>query len=193
MTYSRGLARGGLHSKPTENGLGDILKPPHLSPSDVAKEQHEYYKDTFIPIEKKLGGQVRSPKEIEALTKNAGIKAGGTEIKAKEEFKRNIGRQGIQLSEDQKTEFNQLSRRGGIESKAGAMTRVRSGLYDQNIENLGNFVALGRDLATSSQDALADASANRAATQNANKQISAQNKAGIISTVATVGVAVAVF
>lgn len=181
----------------TASGMGwignkaDSNKKKAPSPADIADEQYQYYQENFVPVERGLGGQIRSPQEIETLAENASVAAGGW--KAGDEFMRNAGRMGIQLSQDQKEDAFRQYARAGIGAKAGAKTRVRSGLYDQNVENLGNFVGLGRGLATSSQDALSDASANKAAVKNANSQISAQNQAGMVSTVATIGAAVYIF
>ena len=47
------------------------------TPVAIAEDQFKYYEDTFIPIERGLGGQVRGAGEIESLSKNAGIQASG--------------------------------------------------------------------------------------------------------------------
>ncbi len=173
----------------TDSSTDIPLQKPALTPADIAEEQYQYYQDNFVPTERGLGGQVRSQEEIEKLASNAGIAAGSG--KGAGEFMRNTGRMGINLSQDQKEEFLGSYIKSTVGAKAGAKTRVRSGLYDQNIENLGNFVGLGRGLATSSQDAISDASANQTAVDNANKQAKAQGQAAMVSTVATVGMTVA--
>ena len=175
-------------------GVGGIAnsdsdKVNKLTPSDIAEDQYKYYQDTFVPIERGLKGQIRSPQEIESLAGNASTAAGSG--KAAGEFMRNAGRMGINLSQDQKEEFLGSYVKSAVGAKAGAKTRVRSGLYDQNVENLGNFVGLGRGLATSSQDALSDASANQAAVQNANKQAKAASNASKVGVGATLVVAAA--
>lgn len=160
-----------------------------LSAADAAQEQYDYYKETFTPVERELKGTDRTAGEIEALSKNAGIKAGEYAGKAVDQFRRNAGRQGLGLSQDQTREANQMLWNEGVGGIAGAQTRTRSGLYDQNLENQGNIVALGRNLASSSMDAMETASANLTQVQNANRQIAAQNKQAAIGAGVTIAAA----
>ena len=97
---------------------------------------------------------------------------------------------GLPISQDQQQEIEGYFDQQRVGNEAGAMTRVRSGLYDQNLENMGNYVALGRDLASTSQDAMANASANITATQNANKAMAANEKASAMSTGAMTAIGV---
>lgn len=154
----------------------------------TAKEQYKYYEKTFKPIERKARREILSTGDIERMSETAGLEAAETSDEARAEFDRTAGRMGLPISQDQQQEIEGYFDQQRVGNEAGAMTRVRSGLYDQNLQNMGNYVALGRDLASTSQDAMANASANITATQNANKAMAANEKASAMSTGAMVGV-----
>lgn len=156
---------------------------PLLSPEAVAEEQYQYYQDTFVPVEQKLARRVRTPGEINFISRVAGLEAG--KRRPFDEFGRNVGRMGISMSPDQLREAVQYFDKSRTGAEAGAISRTRSGLYDQNLENLGNYTALGRGLASSTQSALTEAAASAQATKNANQAIDAQNKSAKVGLAVT--------
>lgn len=171
----------------------DAIKADRDTPARIAQEQYDYYQETFVPVERQLRGQIRSPEEIEGQVENVGIESRAISENARGEADRNLGRFGLSLDDPtQQTEMNQYLNQAGIGAEAGARTRTRLGLYDQNVENLGNYVALGRDLSTSSQGALQEASATRTGIRNTNQQLKAQDKANTVGAIAAIGTAAAV-
>jgi hypothetical protein len=69
------------------------------------------------------------------------------------------------------------------------MARTRSDLHDIKLQNRGEYVGLGRGIATGAQSSLSDAAASQFQTKSANDQIKAQEKAAMMSTVGTIAVA----
>lgn len=154
--------------------------------AQISREQYQYYKDNFIPVERSMAGQIRDPREIEARSRNAGIRADKAYKSAKGSFDRNAGRFGIGLSADQRKEADKLFNMEGKAGIGGATTRARSDLYDLNTQNRGEFVGLGRGIATGAQAGLSTAAANQAQTDAANQQIDAQQDASMLSTIGTI-------
>lgn len=172
---------GGLVAGQFEDEKIKVDKNPEL----MAREQYQYYQDEFVPTERKFAGLIKSPKEIESLAGNAGISA--ARPTNDDELNRNIGRMGLSMSPDQAAEAKKLTDMNRTATVAGAKTRTRGGLYDLNLQREGEFVGLGRNLATTSTGAVGTAAANSLQTANANKQMKAQHQASMVSTAVTIG------
>lgn len=148
-----------------------------ITNSEVSREQFQYYLDNFVPVERAAAGQIRNPAEIEARANNAGIEAREAYAGTGDEFRRNTGRFGIALDASQMGEAQGAIARGQAGAEAGAQTRARSGLYDQNLVNQGEFVRLGRNLASTSQDALGLSASLEKQRNATNRNIKAQEDA----------------
>lgn len=166
----------------------DFLSRPNADAinSQITRDQYQYYRDTFIPVERAARGQIRTDSEIDALSKNTGISAGKAFKNVRGDFRRGAGRLGISLSSDQEAESDKLFGIGGTGRRAGIMTRVRSNLHDINLQNRGEYVGLGRSIATGAQSSLSDAASSQFRTKSANDQIEAQEKAAMMSTIGTI-------
>jgi len=98
----------------------------------------------------------------------------------------------MNLDPTQKKEVDQRFNMGKTGAVAGAKTRTRESLYDMNTSRQGEFVGLGRNLATSSLGSISKAEATEAQREATNDNISAQNSAGKLQLATSIGIAAAV-
>jgi hypothetical protein len=151
----------------------------------LSRDQYQYYKDTFIPVENAARGQVRTDDEINLLSRNSGLEAAKSQSTVQGIQKRNLGRFGMQLSKDQQRDSNRQMTIQGTGNRAGTMARTRTGLNDINLQNRGEYVNLGRGISTSAQSALGSAASTQNQINAANDQIDAQQDAARTSAMVT--------
>ena len=193
FTNSQGLGNdtGGINTGSEviggESWFQDYVERNSVKPDNIyaemSRDQYDYYRNTFLPVENSARGQIRSDEEINKLTTNAGLEAGQSQSTVRGIQGRNLGRFGMQLAKDQKRDANKQMNMQGIGNRAGTMARTRTGLNDINLQNRGEYVGLGRGISTSAQSALGSAASTQNQTDAANDQINAQEKAAMTSTV----------
>ena len=180
-----GFSGGGLSSFGSRTGYGGNIDADALN-ALISREQYQYYKDKYIPVERAAKGQIRTPGEIESLSRNAGIRSGNAYETAKGDYRRGIAGTGDMLTPDQQAEADRMMALGETASKGGAQTRTRQGLYDLNVQNRGELIGLGRNIVTGAQAGLGTAASEQARVDAANDQIKSQESASRMQTLGTI-------
>ena len=161
---------------------------PREAQALLTREQWEYTRDKFLPIERQLGETVsESP---DAAADRAGNITRRSFISGQKSFDRDLSRRGTALTTAQ---TDALARRRAISESKGIATAenvTRRTLDDRNRNLLGNLAGLGRGISTSAASAFggaAEAAASREATGTALNEQRKQSKLGGAATGAGLG------
>jgi len=184
-------ARNRGNSRLEDELAGMMAGRNKTDPAGIMRDQYEYYQDVFVPVERQLAGQIADKGEIETRSRGAGAEAGRDVERQKAQYERSLGLSGIKLDTKQREESAKLFEQGARGAQAGATTRMRSGLYDQNLRTAGEYTSLGRGLATGAKSSLMQASGLATQRETANDQIDAQDKQA--KTAAAVMIIAAIF
>lgn len=151
----------------------------------IAREQHEQYVETYLPVEQELLARTRDPdvvrKGIERATELVGA---GFDV-AGETRAREMRRYGIGLTDERRARLESASGREEALQTVGAQNIVRSGTVDRRRAGTQELVASGRGLQASATQAATTAAGMAASRNIVGQQAQAAKRAAAIGTAAT--------
>ena len=147
---------------------------PREAQALLSRQQWNYSKDTFLPIEQRLTEKALGSVEPEA--QRAGDITRKQFMQAKETSARDRSRRGFSLSAAQK---GAMDRREAIAQSKGVATSenlTRRTLEDRNRALQGNLAGLGKGIATSASEAFGTAANAQTAREQTGEQLNRQAK-----------------
>lgn len=151
------------------------MEDPRAAQAAITRQQWEYSRKTFLPIEDRLISRVSA--DIEPEADKAGATAAASFQTSRGEFQRDLSRRGTRLTAAQNEAL--VRRRAISESKgiATAENLTRRSLEDRNRNLQASLAGLGKGIATSSEAAFGTAANAQAQREATGKALKAQQKA----------------
>ena len=176
----------------TRLSLSRAGRNPIQSQADLIELQDRDFETRFQPLEEDLRNEISRSGEFEARRAGESAAAGGA--LTAEQFMRDLGRSGTQLTERQAGQIGRSRGLAQAKQVANAKNTSRQITRDTNLEAQAQLIGIGRDVSAAGGKDLASAAQLQTQRENANRAADSAQDAQTTSMVATgLGLAAAFF
>lgn len=154
------------------------LKPPKKLSADelalqAAQSEEARYQELYRPLNQELLRDVDSTRIVDAAKEQATL----TAARREGQNTRNLARYGVSADPLAQKELQRVGTLNNAKFYDDAVNQARVDQYERNQTLRGELINIGRGMARSGQNGLADAANNQVARDNANASAKAQNAA----------------
>jgi hypothetical protein len=139
----------------------DVNAKPDQQMADIAKGQHQYYKDNYVPFENQMiaGATGDMKPRINSVLSQLGQQQNNlTNIGL-----RNMSRYGMAVDPRAMGGMGRQVQLSNAAQSTAAHNSLAQGLYDQNLGTLGSLASIGRGLSDQATDGIGAAMQNQSA------------------------------